>query len=1162
MLYRKTVSAQKINRKSLKVVKSILVLGMVVLVSVALFSYFLWFTFLFLPQFSLLHPKPVGNMQMYMTGKVNLLDINGVPASNALVTLDGGQQVFANNQGQVSFEHLMLHDHWLNIYYNSQHYEQALHVHSPETTIALSVSLETHHTISLLLGGFWLAWTIFMTLVVIKFRTKKKLSGWFKPLLFFRTLSALLSWRPKFEFNRIAGLVLSLLVGIILLSPFERTTVPANAAYTAAILSSLPVPTNLTVEQDDNNVILSWNGGVLKPDQSEPAGVGGYKLSWGLKGQVLSNTLLTPYRIAQLQPLVNGQTYQVQVQTVDMTGNLSNPSQVVNFTGDPSRVNALRTRMTGFFDDFNLPAGEFDELKWNQAVSRCNDENLSTSFVNSQFHAHNLITSNRCDRSQIINRPRAIFDFSNRTGSLTFDLDGSDRRDFFYLDLMPAALDITGHVDLDVDNIASYPANMLRYKQNGNVISIIYTAPDGNVTVIAETNSNPYTSLDWIGLNTIPNVRRHWEIKISKTQTQLFINGILVLQGSLNLPFTKTTVHWNHFSYNTNKANEPFSLLHWDNFGFDGPAPAIETHNYRTDGYLGREFLESFNNTPVNTIINIPDSLTDVTARRLMFTLQTDINTFYKWSSADNVKINGQPFSIPKPADTAPNADKLVGTLNPFSVTVSVPASVFKTGVNAVSFSCASCGVLNIHAEFDFLKGSVPTYTPPSKIYPGTISLPILPDVGPGATLDSLGSTPIDVSGESAEPGAQKVFNIKGIVPVHFTVNNAIALNGIGLASGLSKVQLRVDQQVVYEQLLNGAPNSHLVYNMDTTRFNNGRHQLDILAWNNNGNPSIPDYLLAHSSAGDYYPIQINLTNPVTPPPATPTNLAVSIISSTQLNLSWTDNSNTESSYVVERKIGMDGNYSLVTTLPADSTSFQDTNLQKGVLYYYRVAASNNFGKSAYSNEASGTTTLPAPSNLVVSVASLIQLNLSWADNSNGSGSFQIERSTGGAYVTVGQTGPGNITFSDIGLTPGMTYSYRVRGITPYTTSAYSNISGGTTPATADFTVNNLTSLQTVLTSVQSGESVLVSAVPNNMITLTGGLPLVLKQGVTLAGNCASGGPTIHITGGVGLPLNFNGLSLSGNNVIFGFMITGFTGLAIKNTGTGNYLRCVTASKK
>ena len=89
--------------------------------------------------------------------------------------------------------------------------------------------------------------------------------------------------------------------------------------------------------------------------------------------------------------------------------------------------------------------------------------------------------------------------------------------------------------------------------------------------------------------------------------------------------------------------------------------------------------------------------------------------------------------------------------------------------------------------------------------------------------------------------------------------------------------------------------------------------------------------------------------------PADPSGLSASATSSSQINLSWTDNANDEASYHVEQS--SDGvNFSLLADLGTDSNSYSDTGLSASTTYYYRVNASNAIGASAYTNTASATT--------------------------------------------------------------------------------------------------------------------------------------------------------------------------------------------------------------
>lgn len=90
--------------------------------------------------------------------------------------------------------------------------------------------------------------------------------------------------------------------------------------------------------------------------------------------------------------------------------------------------------------------------------------------------------------------------------------------------------------------------------------------------------------------------------------------------------------------------------------------------------------------------------------------------------------------------------------------------------------------------------------------------------------------------------------------------------------------------------------------------------------------------------------------------PTAPSGLSASAVSSSQINLTWTDNSNDETGFKIERKTGAGGTWSQITTTGADVSSYNNTGLTASTTYHYRVRATNAAGDSSYSNEASATT--------------------------------------------------------------------------------------------------------------------------------------------------------------------------------------------------------------
>ena len=90
-------------------------------------------------------------------------------------------------------------------------------------------------------------------------------------------------------------------------------------------------------------------------------------------------------------------------------------------------------------------------------------------------------------------------------------------------------------------------------------------------------------------------------------------------------------------------------------------------------------------------------------------------------------------------------------------------------------------------------------------------------------------------------------------------------------------------------------------------------------------------------------------------PPAAPTNLTATTLSTTEIQLLWNDNSNNESSFRVElREQG--GTFQEIGSVAANSIGANVTSLAPATTYDFRVRARNANGSSAYSNIATATT--------------------------------------------------------------------------------------------------------------------------------------------------------------------------------------------------------------
>lgn len=192
-------------------------------------------------------------------------------------------------------------------------------------------------------------------------------------------------------------------------------------------------------------------------------------------------------------------------------------------------------------------------------------------------------------------------------------------------------------------------------------------------------------------------------------------------------------------------------------------------------------------------------------------------------------------------------------------------------------------------------------------------------------------------------------------------------------------------------------------------------------------------------------------------PPATPSSLAGTAISSSQINLSWADNSTSETGFILERRKSGTPSFIEVARPSANETTYSDTtDVVPGWKLYYRIKAYNTGGESAYSAEINVTPpaaqSMP-PDNLLVSTFSTSELRLNWDDNSPDETKFEIYRrqsGTGQPMAYLAEVGANVTSYANTGLPSGTKFYYQVRAITPSGTSAFTD---GTLATSAAFTI-------------------------------------------------------------------------------------------------------------
>ena len=104
--------------------------------------------------------------------------------------------------------------------------------------------------------------------------------------------------------------------------------------------------------------------------------------------------------------------------------------------------------------------------------------------------------------------------------------------------------------------------------------------------------------------------------------------------------------------------------------------------------------------------------------------------------------------------------------------------------------------------------------------------------------------------------------------------------------------------------------------------------------------------------------------------PAAPSGLTATAISTTRIDLAWTDNSNNEDAFEIYRST--DGTtYTFLATAAADATSYSNTGLTSDTIYYYKVRSRYAGGTTVSSfTTAANATALPTPAAFTAEIGS------------------------------------------------------------------------------------------------------------------------------------------------------------------------------------------------
>ena len=175
--------------------------------------------------------------------------------------------------------------------------------------------------------------------------------------------------------------------------------------------------------------------------------------------------------------------------------------------------------------------------------------------------------------------------------------------------------------------------------------------------------------------------------------------------------------------------------------------------------------------------------------------------------------------------------------------------------------------------------------------------------------------------------------------------------------------------------------------------------------------------------------------NPPPPPapavPAAPSGLTAQGTSSTEILLSWRDNSNNETSFAIERQAGASFRSAVTLAVGANATSARIGGLTPGTTYTFRVRAVNAAG-SSFSNIASASTAASGPALAAPTITSIKWLGggtaqVNWLDNSSAETQYTVQRMIDGVYQAAVRVGANATSARVSGLKSGASYTFRIK---------------------------------------------------------------------------------------------------------------------------------------
>jgi fibronectin type 3 domain-containing protein len=167
-------------------------------------------------------------------------------------------------------------------------------------------------------------------------------------------------------------------------------------------------------------------------------------------------------------------------------------------------------------------------------------------------------------------------------------------------------------------------------------------------------------------------------------------------------------------------------------------------------------------------------------------------------------------------------------------------------------------------------------------------------------------------------------------------------------------------------------------------------------------------------------------TTPV--PPLDISNLQYNSLTTTSINLTWTDNADNATGIDVVRQLESN-NSQYLTTLANTATGYDDTNLLPGAEYDYEITAINLAGPAEGVDVI--IETVPVAPTGVTATANASSITLNWAFYGHAVALWNVYRGTSNGDESAAPiaTNVSTNSYTDANATPGVTYYYKITAV-------------------------------------------------------------------------------------------------------------------------------------